>query len=133
MAEVCKIFVVDDDVMYSEILAHYLSLNPDNEVHKFNSSKTCLQALPKIKPRIITLDYRLPESNGREILKKIKEYDNSIHVIIISGQEDVKTALTLLKDGAYDYFTKDDDTKEKLWNVVNKIRDFESLKKKMIV
>lgn len=129
MSEVCKIFVVDDDIMYSEILTHYLSMNPDNEVHKFNSSKTCLQALPKIKPRIVTLDYRMPESNGREILKKIKEYDNSIHVIIISGQEDIKTALTLLKEGAYDYFTKDDDTKEKLWNVVNKIRDFESLKK----
>jgi DNA-binding NtrC family response regulator len=129
MSGLCKIFVADDDVMYSEILGHYLSLNPDNEVHKFNSSKTCLQALPKIKPKIITLDYNMPESNGRELLKKIKEYDNTIQVIIISGQEDIKTALNLLKEGAYDYFVKDDDTKEKLWNVVNKIREFESLKR----
>jgi len=43
--------------------------------------------------------------------------------VIVSGQEDVKTALDLLKDGAYDYFVKDNDTKDRLWNLINKLRE----------
>ena len=126
-----KIFIVEDDKVYCELLAYYLSLNPDNEVHKFNDAKSCLAAIPKIKPNIITVDYKLPEISGRELLKKIKAIDSSINVIIISGQEDVKTALTLLKEGADDYFVKDEDTKDKLWNCVNKIKETEKLKKEI--
>ena len=53
-----KIFIVEDDKVYCELLAYYLSLNPDNEVHKFNDAKSCLAAIPKIKPNIITVDYK---------------------------------------------------------------------------
>jgi DNA-binding NtrC family response regulator len=44
-------------------------------------------------------------------------------VIIVSGQEDISTAVTLLREGAYDYFVKDDDVKDRLWNVLKKIRE----------
>ncbi|MGZ3862814.1 MAG: sigma-54-dependent transcriptional regulator [Bacteroidia bacterium] len=131
MSGVCKIFVVEDDIVYAEFLAHYLSLNPDNEVHKFISAKACMAALPKIKPNIITLDYRLPESSGGELLKKIKAFDSDMSVVIISGQEDVRTAVSLLKEGAYDYIVKDDETKEKLWNCINKIKENQVLKRQI--
>ncbi len=131
MSKICKIFIVEDDLVYSELLGYYLALNSDNEVYKFTDAKSCLAAIPKIRPHIITVDYNLPDQTGQELLKKIKEIDSTINVIIISGQDDVKTALTLLKEGAYDYFVKEEDTKEKLWNCINKINETRRLKKEI--
>lgn len=52
-------------------------------------------------------------------------------MIVISGQEDVSTAVNLLREGASDYFIKDDNTKELLWNAVNRIKEHQSLKKEV--
>ena len=60
--------------------------------------------------------------NGAEVLKKILEFNPNIQVIIISGQENINTAIDLLKKGAYDYIVKDDDTRNRLWTTVNNIR-----------
>ncbi|MCI5055465.1 MAG: sigma-54 dependent transcriptional regulator [Flavobacteriales bacterium] len=112
-----KIFVVEDDRFYGSLLKHHLELNPDNEVVLFEHAGDCLKRLQE-KPMAITLDYSLPGISGSEALKAIKRIDPDIPVIMISGQEDVKTAINLLKDGAYDYLLKDDDTKDRLWNAM---------------
>lgn len=110
-----KIFAVEDDPVYSKFLKYVLGLNPDFEVEFFSNGKDCLAQLHK-SPQIITLDYSLPDLSGEEILKRIKETDSSINVIIISGQENISTAVNLLKQGAYDYITKDEETKDRLLN-----------------
>ncbi len=117
-----KIFVVEDDLWYSKYLNHQLSLNPEYDVRIFNDAKTFLASMHEL-PDIITLDYNLPDMNGSEILKKIKSISPNTNVIIISGQEDIQTAINLLKDGAYDYITKDDNTKNRIFNIINHIRD----------
>lgn len=117
-----KIFVVEDDLWYSKYLNHQLSLNPEYEVKIFNDAKTFLAAMHEM-PDIITLDYNLPDMNGSEILKKIKSISPKTNVIIISGQEDIQTAINLLKDGAYDYITKDDNTKNRIFNIIQHIRE----------
>ena len=125
-----KIFILDDDVWYSELLEYHLSLNPDYELKKFHSAKDCLASLYE-RPNVITLDYSLPDKNGDEVLKSIKEQNPDTQVIIISGQEDVATAVDLLKKGAYDYIVKDEETPERLWNTVNKIRENVSLREEI--
>lgn len=60
--------------------------------------------------------------SGEEVMKKIKESDPQIMTIIISAQEDVATAVQLLKLGAYDYITKDEETKSRLLNTINNAR-----------
>lgn len=122
MKALYKIFVVEDDIWYSKYLNHQLSLNPEYEVKVFNDAKAFLAAMHEM-PDIITLDYNLPDMNGSEILKKIKSISPDTNVIIISGQEDIQTAINLLKDGAYDYITKDDNTKNRIFNIINHIRD----------
>ena len=102
-----RIFVVEDDPWYGEILQHHLSLNPDHEIFRYTTGKECLANLGK-KPGMISIDYSLPDINGVELLKKIKAFDAEIPVIVISGQDDVSTAVDLLKKGASDYFIKDD-------------------------
>jgi two-component system, NtrC family, response regulator AtoC len=125
-----KIFILEDDVWYGSMLNHYLSLNPDYEVRRFESSKAFFGALHE-KPDVVTLDYSLPDMDGGEVLKKIREIHPDIQVIIISGQEDVATAISLLKNGAFDYIVKDDDTKDRLWNILTHLKEIDGLRKEV--
>lgn len=115
---------------YSELLEYHLSANPDYELSKHHSAKDCLNNLHQ-RPNVVTLDYSLPDKNGAAVLQKIKEQSPDTQVVVISGQEDVATAVNLLKKGAYDYIVKDEDTPERLWNTVNKIRENDALRKEV--
>jgi two-component system response regulator AtoC len=125
-----RIFIVEDDPWYGEILEYHLSMNPDHEIYRYTTGKDCLANLSK-KPGLISIDYSLPDTNGVDLLKKIKQFNPDIPVIVISGQEDVSTAVDLLKKGASDYFIKDDNTKELLWNAVGRIKEHKSLVKEV--
>jgi len=122
-----KIFIVEDDPWYMDILEYHLQLNPEYEVEKYETGKDCLNNLYK-RPSAITLDYTLPDMKGKEVLKKIKELSPETSVIIISGQEDITTAVELLKEGAYDYIVKDEDTKDRLWNSLRNLKENVKLK-----
>jgi two-component system, NtrC family, response regulator AtoC len=69
--------------------------------------------------------------DGSEVLKKITEIHPGIRVIIISGQEDVGTAINLLKNGAFEYIVKDDETKERLWNAIKNLKEINGLRKEV--
>ncbi|BDC99366.1 sigma-54 dependent transcriptional regulator [Persicobacter psychrovividus] len=121
------IFIVEDDLSYSVFLSHILSLNPDYELKIFHTGTELINHLNE-KPDLITLDYSLPDMDGEHILNTIKSQLPDVPVIIISGQEDVKTAVSLLRKGAYDYLPKDGETKDRLWHVVRHALDGASLK-----
>ena len=125
-----KVFIVEDDMWYGSMLEHYLSLNPEYEVKRFESPGDFFAHLHEV-PDVVTLDYSLPDSDGTEVLRKIKEFNPDIRVIIISGQEDVATAINLLKNGAFDYIVKDDDTKDRLWNSILHLREISNLKQEV--
>ena len=116
-----KIFVVEDNEWYNRLLVHHLSLNPDYEIESFANGKDCLNNLHK-KPDVVTLDYRLPDMQGLEVLKKIKAENEEIQVILISEQNDIEVVVDLLKYGAYDYIVKSNDIRERLLNTVQNIR-----------
>jgi len=125
-----NIFVVEDDVIYSSVLAHFLSLNPDYQVRKFGSGREVLACIHE-KPDIVTLDYTLPDATGDQLLSQIKEQSPDTKVIIISGQEDIRVAIGLFKKGAHDYIVKDADTQEKLWMAIQNLRENIELKKEI--
>ncbi|MEQ8358882.1 MAG: sigma-54 dependent transcriptional regulator [Cytophagales bacterium] len=116
-----KIFAVEDDPSFSKVLEYTLKLDPEHEVRMFKNGKDLLNALPE-KPSLITLDYSLPDFSGGELLQKINYYNKEIPVIIISGQEDVKTAVALIKEGAFDYISKEEDLRTRLLNSINKAK-----------
>jgi DNA-binding NtrC family response regulator len=122
-----KIFIVEDDIWYGSLLEYHLSLNPDYEVIKYTSGKACLANLYRC-PDVVTLDYSLPDISGEELLRQIKKMSPDIAIVIISGQEDVSTAIRMLKEGAYDYMVKDDETKDRIWNTIKHIRENLQLK-----
>lgn len=123
-----KIFVVEDDEWYNRLLVHNLTLNPDYEVEAFTNATECLNNLHKA-PDLITVDYRLPDMKGLELLKKIKEYNPEINVVLISEQDDIEVVVELLKYGAYDYIVKSRDIRERLLNTVNNIRNHKGMQK----
>lgn len=125
-----KVFILEDDTWYGSMLQHYLSLNPEYEVKRFESPNDFFAHLHEA-PDVITLDFSLPDCDGAEVLKKIKQQNPDLRVIIISGQEDVATAINLLKMGAFDYIVKDDDTKDRLWNSIRNLREISNLKQEV--
>ncbi|MFW6327111.1 MAG: sigma-54-dependent transcriptional regulator [Bacteroidota bacterium] len=125
-----KIFVVEDNEWYNKLLVHNLSLNPDYEIHSFLNGKACLEQLHQ-QPDLITLDYRLPDISGLELLKKIKSENEEIQVILISEQGDIEVVVDLLKEGAYDYIVKSNDIRERLLNTVQNIRKGIGLRKEV--
>ena len=126
-----KIYIVEDDNWYSKFLEHQLSLNPDHDVRIFNDSKSLLNALRDDQPDVITLDYNLPDSNGSQLLKEVKKLSRRCRVIMISGQDDVETAINLIKEGAYDYIVKNEDTKNRIINIVQHIKENLSLEQEL--
>ncbi len=125
-----RIFVVEDDPWYGKILEYQLSQNPDHIVTLFTTGKECIKNLSQ-KPDLVSIDYSLPDIDGVGLLKAIKDFNSNLPVVVISGQEDVNTALTLLKKGATEYLTKDDSTIELLLNAVKNAKERQSLRQEV--
>ena len=117
-----KIFLVEDDPFFGEALKYHLKLNPDFELYLFKTGMECISNLYQ-KPDIICLDFGLPDITGDKLLQRIQEINNKIPIIIISGQEEIEVAVNFLKSGAKDYIIKNEQTKDILWNSINKIRE----------
>jgi two-component system, NtrC family, response regulator AtoC len=127
---VFTIFIVEDDPWYGEILEYHLSLNPEYSIMRFQSARECLANLHR-KPDLITIDFSLPDMQGDKLFQKIREVNDALPVIVISGQDDIVIAVELLKMGVTDYLIKDDSTKDLLWNAVIRIRENSQLKKEV--
>lgn len=125
-----KIFVVEDNEWYNKLLVHTLSLIPDYEIRSFFNARDFLNSLHEM-PDIVTLDYRLPDLSGLEVLKRIRHENTDIQVILISEQEDIDMVVTLLKLGAYDYITKSNDIKDRLLNTIQNLKNDISLRREI--
>lgn len=125
------IFVVEDSPLYRRMITYIMEFNPEHKVHVFQTGEDCIRNL-HLNPTIVSLDYHLPDIKGGEVLKRIKEYDPDISVIMVSNQNDVYTAISLLRDGASDYICKDENTKERLLSSIAFLKNQEkaSVKRK---
>jgi DNA-binding NtrC family response regulator len=125
-----QVFVVEDNDWYNQLLVHTLSLNPDFQVHSFQNGRDCLDKLDR-GPDVITLDYRLPDMTGIDVLRRIKNINPDTQVIMISEQADINVVVDLLKEGAYDYIVKTNDIRERLLNTVQNICNNLGLKREI--
>ncbi|WP_319501592.1 sigma-54 dependent transcriptional regulator [uncultured Draconibacterium sp.] len=114
-----KVYIVEDNVLYARVLKKQL-LDDQLQVKVFHNGTDFINAMSE-KPDVVTLDYTLPDMTGKEVLAKIQEKIPDTHVIVISAQDDISTAIELMKNGAYDYIMKAPDTREKLSNIIRNI------------
>jgi len=100
-----NILVIDDDVDICMLLNRYLSKNGFNVTTAY-SGKAALEAIATQVPDIVLCDFRLEDMNGSDLLEKIKQSNPHTPVIIMTGYSDVRTAVNIMKLGAFDYVTK---------------------------
>ncbi|MEL6192304.1 MAG: response regulator, partial [Bacteroidota bacterium] len=125
-----KIFILEDDLVFGKVLQRKLELEDTNDVHVFTDGKSFLNNLYQ-NPDIVSIDYNLPDMNGLEILKQIKDYNEEIGTIILSGQEKVEVVVEAYKNGANNYIIKNDNAVVELSNVVKNLTKHVSLKKEV--
>jgi two-component system response regulator HydG len=100
-----NILVIDDDTDICMLLNRYLSKNGFN-VTTAHTGKAALESIVNQAPDIVLCDFRLDDMNGGELLERIKQLHANIPVIIMTGYSDVRTAVNIMKSGAFDYVTK---------------------------
>ena len=100
-----KIMIIDDDQDMCLLLKRFLTRH-GYEVLEAHSGKKALELLDTIEPHLVMCDFRLDDMDGKQLLVKIKERYQHVPVIIITGYSEIKTAVEVMKLGAYDYITK---------------------------
>ena len=100
-----RILVVDDDVDICMLLSSFLG-KKGFEVSKAHSSKGMLNLMHEKKFDAVLCDFRLGDTDGLEAISEIHKIDSSVPVIIITGYSDIKTAVNVIKSGAFDYVAK---------------------------
>jgi two-component system response regulator AtoC len=124
------IFIVEDDPWYGQLLHYHLSLNPEDTVQLWTSGQECLDNM-HLRPDVVTIDFSLPDISGDKLLARLRQRWPEVPVIIISAQSKIATAVQLLKAGAADYLVKDDNTKDLLWNAIQRLRETSSLREQV--
>jgi len=99
-----SILVIDDEedmlLLYKNILKNHYNLTATS------SGQKAIKIISQSNFDVVLLDVIMPEMNGIEVLKKIKEIDISLEVIMITASKEVKPAVESLKFGAFDYIVK---------------------------
>jgi two-component system response regulator HydG len=100
-----RILVIDDDRDICLLLNRFLSRRGYEVIEMFTGKKA-LAWLDGSQPDLIMCDYRLGDMDAMEMLANIKNRYPDLPVIIITGYSDMRTAVKVMKMGAYDYITK---------------------------
>ncbi|MCR8561537.1 sigma-54 dependent transcriptional regulator [Mucilaginibacter sp. BJC16-A38] len=100
-----KILIIDDEVNVALLLSKFLTRN-GFDVTTASTGTSGMEYLKNGNFNLVLCDFRLEDTDGREMLKNIKTQYPKTGVIIITGYSDIKMAVELIKMGAYDYITK---------------------------
>lgn len=102
---VCKILTVDDEMGIDSFFYEFFTVR-NYEVFNAQSGKEAIEIVRKEKPRIILLDVKMRGIDGIETLRRIRELDKDVVVIMVSGVKDDDVINQALQLGANDYITK---------------------------
>jgi two-component system response regulator HydG len=100
-----KVLVIDDDTFMCDLLVNHLKQH-GFEAQGTYSGKNGLKMVENNRFDIVLCDFRLPNTDGLEVLQQIKSKKPLLPVIIMTAYAEVKMAVKLIKSGAFDYVTK---------------------------
>lgn len=113
--------VEDEDPHFQLMRRAILKDFPSATVFHSVDAAECLQKIDEIHPDVIFADYRMPGMNGIEFVQVLADRDESIPVIIVTGQGDERIAAQAIKSGAWDYLTKSADSLMLIPSILKKI------------
>jgi two-component system response regulator HydG len=100
-----KILIIDDDPTICIMLQGLLNKKGFESDIAFSANEG-LKKFGSFKPNLVISDFRLPDINGLDLLKKIKSLNPHMPVIIMTSYAEIRTAVNAIKLGAYEYVTK---------------------------
>jgi len=104
-AETLPVLIVDDEQDIREGSERILK-RMGFSVTTAASGEEGLDKFSTINPAIVLLDLKMPGIDGLEVLRRIREIDDNVIVIVITGYATVETAIQAMKQGAYDFIPK---------------------------
>ncbi|MCE3288463.1 MAG: response regulator [Caulobacter sp.] len=109
MATRPAVYVVDDDAAVRDALAFSLA-TADLDPRTFDSGAALLAAMP-LAPGCIVTDVRMPEMSGIDLVRRLRQLDCALPVVVITGHADVPLAIEAMKAGVAEFLEKpfDDD------------------------
>ncbi|MDQ2720040.1 MAG: sigma-54 dependent transcriptional regulator [Bacteroidota bacterium] len=113
-----SILIIDDEKSIRKTLTEILRY----EGYKIDEAADGEEGLAKFKDKsydLVLCDIKMPKLDGIEFLEKVKEINNEVPIIIISGHGNVETAVEAVKKGAYDYISKPPDLNRMLITLRN--------------
>jgi DNA-binding NtrC family response regulator len=99
-----SIYIVDDDPAIRDSLTK--ALEGSSEVRAFSSGEDAIKGLATDSPDLMLLDIVLPGKNGVDVLRDVRNFCPDTIVIMITAHEDLSTAVSAMRLGAYDYIIK---------------------------
>lgn len=115
-----KILIVDDELIVRESLGGWLERD-GHKVDKAASGEEALEKCQKTRYDILLLDIKMEGMSGLEVLKKVKENDPDLSVVMITAYGSIPSAIEAMKNGAHEYLLKPFDPDE-LMILIEKIR-----------
>lgn len=100
-----KIMVVDDEVYVCKALRKYLGDMGFSVVEAYDGDEA-LAVYRQERPEVVLLDLVMPDKDGLEVLRELKELDPEAAVIVISAVHEKEMVLRAVNEGAIDYITK---------------------------
>ncbi|MBL0713742.1 MAG: sigma-54-dependent Fis family transcriptional regulator [Desulfosarcina sp.] len=99
-----SILIVDDEKSVRESLR--MALQEGYELHFAANGQEALRLFQTRAIDIVLLDIMLPDMNGIDLLKKFKQIDRALRVIMVTAVKEIQTAVDAMKAGAFDYLLK---------------------------
>jgi len=130
-----KIFLVDDDAVFLKSLEIEFMQHADFIIETYSTGEICMENLSH-NPDIIVLDYHLDginkaAMNGIETLRKIKNFNPDVSVIMLSSQDKIDIAIECMHNRAYDYVVKSETAFVRLQKIISSIFRYKRLEKQL--
>lgn len=118
------VFIVDDEESILKMLSHWVKNQWNYKIKTFTNATDMLESLSD-EPDLLLLDIMLPDINGNDVLRKIKQTHENLPVIMLSAQGSIEVVLESIRLGAYDYFPKPVDKNRLEQAIRNSIRNYD--------
>lgn len=127
-----KILVADDDPFVREMLSDILQ----SENYTVITAENGADALEKYSDnpgiQLIVSDMNMPEMNGQELIKKLRDEKKGVPIIILTASSEISTAIEALKSGANDYIIKDENIQDTILISMKSILEKQEMKEQNI-